>query len=150
MSFFSSRQYDILLSDILKIKFTPEWFNNIEIHWNTKPPPAYHWSTLWPLEIWVRGLYNSWWFCVHELSMFIYLSMVTNMFYILFLNSGTTWISFLRKKLGNWCFCTFLNTLFFQLVQVRVLILLELQKQRQKLLNLKSWRLPSSNRSFSY
>jgi len=77
--------------------------------------PAYHWSTLWPLEIWVRGLYNSWWFCVHELSMFIYLSMVTNMFYILFLNSGTTWISFLRKKLGNWCFCTFLNTLFFNL-----------------------------------
>ena len=39
--------------------------------------PAYHWSyTLWPLEVWVRGLYNSWWFCVHKLSMFIYLSMV--------------------------------------------------------------------------
>ena len=39
--------------------------------------PAYHWSTLWPLEVWVRGLYNnSWWFCViHKLSMFIYLSM---------------------------------------------------------------------------
>ena len=35
--------------------------------------PAYHWSTLWPLEVWVRGLYNSWWFCVHKLSMFIYL-----------------------------------------------------------------------------
>ena len=34
---------------------------------------AYHCSTLWPL---VRGLYNSWWFCVHKLSMFIYLSMV--------------------------------------------------------------------------
>ena len=32
MSFFSSRQYDILLSDILKIKFTPEWFNSYEIH----------------------------------------------------------------------------------------------------------------------
>ena len=29
-----------------------------------------------PLEVWVRGLYNSWWFCVHKLSMFIYLSMV--------------------------------------------------------------------------
>jgi len=28
MSFFSSRQYDKLLSEI---KFTPEWFNNIEI-----------------------------------------------------------------------------------------------------------------------
>ena len=38
--------------------------------------PAYHWSTLWPLEVWVRGLYNSCWFCVHKLSMFIYLSMV--------------------------------------------------------------------------
>ena len=38
--------------------------------------PAYHWSTLWPLEVWVRWLYNSWWFCVHKLSMFIYLSMV--------------------------------------------------------------------------
>ena len=37
--------------------------------------PAYHWSTLWPLEVWVRGLYNAWWFCVHKLSMFIYLSM---------------------------------------------------------------------------
>ena len=37
--------------------------------------PAYHWSTLWLLEVWVRGLYNSWWFCVHKLSMFIYLSM---------------------------------------------------------------------------
>ena len=38
--------------------------------------PAYHWSTLWPLEVWVRGLYNSWWFCVNKLSMFIYLSMI--------------------------------------------------------------------------
>ena len=38
--------------------------------------PAHHWSTLWPLEVWVHGLYNSWWFCVHKLSMFIYLSMV--------------------------------------------------------------------------
>ena len=38
--------------------------------------PAYHWSTLWPLELWVGGLYNPWWFCVHKLSMFIYLSMV--------------------------------------------------------------------------
>ena len=37
--------------------------------------PAYHWSTLWPLKVWVRGLYNSWWFCVHKLYMFIYLSM---------------------------------------------------------------------------
>ena len=37
--------------------------------------PAYHWITLWPLEVWVPGLYNSWWFCVHKLSMFIYLSM---------------------------------------------------------------------------
>jgi len=37
--------------------------------------PAYHWSTLWPLELWVGGLYNPWWFCVHKLSMFIYLSM---------------------------------------------------------------------------
>ena len=27
-----------------------------------------------PIEVWVRGLYNSWWFCVHKLSMFIYLS----------------------------------------------------------------------------
>jgi len=45
---------------------------------STKTPnhPAYHWSTHWPLEVWVRGLYNSWWFCVHKLSMFIYLSMV--------------------------------------------------------------------------
>jgi len=37
--------------------------------------PAYHWSTLWPLEVCVRGLYHSWWFCVHKLSMFIYLSL---------------------------------------------------------------------------
>ena len=37
--------------------------------------PAYHWSTLWPLEVWVRGLYDSWWFCVHKLylCLFIYL-----------------------------------------------------------------------------
>ena len=28
------------------------------------------------LEVWVRGLYNSWWFCVHQLFMFIYLSML--------------------------------------------------------------------------
>ena len=26
--------------------------------------------------MWVHGLYNSGWFCVHKLSMFIYLSMV--------------------------------------------------------------------------
>ena len=39
--------------------------------------PTYHWSTLLPLEVWVRGLYNSWWFCVHKLSMFIYLSMAS-------------------------------------------------------------------------
>ena len=38
--------------------------------------PAYHRSTLWPLEVRVPGLYNSWWFSVHKLSMFIYLSMV--------------------------------------------------------------------------
>ena len=46
---------------------------------STKTPnhSAYHWSTLWPLEVWVGGLYNSWWFCVHKLSMFIYLSMVS-------------------------------------------------------------------------
>jgi len=37
--------------------------------------PAYNLSTLWPQEVWVRGLYNSWWFCVHKPSMFIYLSM---------------------------------------------------------------------------
>ena len=37
---------------------------------------TFHWGTHWPLEVWVRGLYNSWWFCVHKLSMFIYLSMV--------------------------------------------------------------------------
>ena len=35
--------------------------------------PAYHWSTLWPLEVWVRRLYNSWGFCAHKLFMFIYL-----------------------------------------------------------------------------
>ena len=33
--------------------------------------PAYHWSTLWPLEVWVLGLYKPWWFCIHKLSMFI-------------------------------------------------------------------------------
>ena len=37
--------------------------------------PAYHWSKLWLLEVWVRWLYNSWWFCVHKLYMFIHLSM---------------------------------------------------------------------------
>ena len=40
--------------------------------------PAYHWSTLWPLEVWVRGQYNSLWFCVHKLSMFLHLSMNTS------------------------------------------------------------------------
>ena len=35
--------------------------------------PAYHWSTLWPLEVWVGGLHNSWWFCVHKLSMFLFI-----------------------------------------------------------------------------
>ena len=39
----------------------------------TPNPPAYHGSTLWPLEVWVRGLCNSWWFCVHKLCLFIYL-----------------------------------------------------------------------------
>ena len=66
MSLISSRQYDILLSEcsliIMKSIKTPNH-------------PDYHWSTLWPLEVWVRGLYNSWWFCVHKLSTFIYLSM---------------------------------------------------------------------------
>jgi len=39
--------------------------------------PAYYWSTLWPLEVFiVRGLYKSWWFCVHKLSMFICLFMI--------------------------------------------------------------------------
>ena len=70
MSFFSSRQYDIL-----KIKFTPEWFNIIMKSIKIPNHPAYHWITLWPLEVWVRELYNSWLFCVHKLSMFIYLSM---------------------------------------------------------------------------
>ena len=41
--------------------------------YKTPNHPAYHWSTLWLLE--VCGLYNSWWFCVQKLSMFIYLSM---------------------------------------------------------------------------
>ena len=52
---------------MLKIKFSPEGFNNYEIHNEVH-------NTHWPLEVWVRGLYNSWWFCVHKLSMFIYLS----------------------------------------------------------------------------
>ena len=43
--------------------------------------PAFHWSILWPLEVWVRGLYNSWWFCVHKLSMFIYLSMIEPLYF---------------------------------------------------------------------
>ena len=76
MPFFSSRQYDIT------------WFSQNKIHSlllsgliimksiKTSNHPAYHWNTLWPLEVRVRGLYNSWWFCVHKLSMFIYLSMV--------------------------------------------------------------------------
>ena len=34
--------------------------------------PAYHWSPLWPLEVWVRGLYNSWWFCDIYVYLFIY------------------------------------------------------------------------------
>ena len=42
----------------------------------TSHHPAYRWSTLWPLELWVRGLYNYWLFCVLKLSMFIYLSMI--------------------------------------------------------------------------
>ena len=41
----------------------------------TQNQPAYRWSALWPLKLWVRGLYNSWWFCGHKLSIFIYLSM---------------------------------------------------------------------------
>ena len=75
MSFFSSRQYHILLSEIL--------LYNSSIMKSIKTPnhPAYHWSTLWPLEVWVRGLYKFWWFCVHKLSMFIYLSMVRTFSY---------------------------------------------------------------------
>ena len=35
--------------------------------------PAYHWSTLWHLEVWVRGLYKSWWFAyISYLCLFIY------------------------------------------------------------------------------
>ena len=59
-----------------------------EINWLfilTKKPiktpndPAFHWSTLWPLEVWFHGLYNSYnsgWFCIHNwynLCLFIYL-----------------------------------------------------------------------------
>ena len=36
--------------------------------------PACLWSTLWPLEVWVHGLKNSGLFCVHKLSLFIYLA----------------------------------------------------------------------------
>ena len=42
--------------------------------------PAYHWSTLWPLEVWVRGLYNSWWYFafISYLCLFIYLWLCHN------------------------------------------------------------------------
>ena len=33
--------------------------------------------SIYKIEVWVRGLYNSWVFCVHKRSMFIYLSMFT-------------------------------------------------------------------------
>ena len=56
---------------VVQIDPFPELFYTIK----TPNHPTYHWSTLCPLEVWVRGLYNSWWFCVHKLSMFIYLSM---------------------------------------------------------------------------
>ena len=73
------------------------WFSQNKIHFwvviimkSIKTPnhPAYHWSTLWPLEVWVRGLYNSWWFCVHKLS-FIYLSMGSTQTEIYFNKCGT-------------------------------------------------------------
>ena len=31
---------------------------------------ACHWSTLWPLEVWVHGLYSSGWFCVNEVIVY--------------------------------------------------------------------------------
>ena len=72
MYFFSSRQYDIYCS----VKYC---CSNSSIMKSIETPnhPGYHWSTLWPLEVWVGGQYNSRWFCVHKLSMFIYLSMVS-------------------------------------------------------------------------
>jgi len=55
MSFFSSRQYDILLSEILLFKIVPFPGSFYTLLWNplkhqTSNHPAYHWSTLWPLE----------------------------------------------------------------------------------------------------
>ena len=71
--------------------------------------PAYHWSTHWPLEVWVRGLYNSWWFCVHKLSMFIYLSMEFQFF---FFSKCFLYFLWLSKLTGSsflficWCQCS--------------------------------------------
>ena len=77
MSYFSSRQYVYCSVKYCCSNSSIPWVILHSIMKSIKTPnhPAYHWSTLWPLEVWVRGLYNSWWFCVHKLSMFIYLSM---------------------------------------------------------------------------
>jgi len=103
--------------------------------------PAYHWSTLWPpaLEVWVRWLYNSWWFCVHKLSMFIYLSMFQteqensrwSHTYVLYRFIDVI-LSLLVKSLRIWfrtaghsCVCCFLSlyTRFLIIIHSNVLFL---------------------------
>jgi len=55
--------------------------------------PAYHWSTPWPLEVWVRGLYKSWWFCVHNYE-FCVTSIDQSLKYYSFTPSGCQIIEF--------------------------------------------------------
>ena len=52
--------------------------------------PAYHWSTLWPLEVWV---------CVHKISMLIYLCMGKFLAMV-----GVDWedLKDIRKYLPSW------------------------------------------------
>ena len=107
---------------------------------------SYHWSTLWPLEVWVRGLYNSWWFCVHMLSMFIYLSMVAareianlgscHFFYNLFLNSKFL-TKFLKEQGTFYLTCVlFLADLQFSVFQECWLNWLQVQVQIHRSISL--------------
>ena len=76
LSLYSPSHVILQWNIVVQIVPFPELFYTYSMK-SIKTPnhPAYHWITLWPLEVWVRGLYNSWWFCVHKQSMFIYLSM---------------------------------------------------------------------------
>ena len=94
-----------------KFKFSPQW--NIVVQIDPFPELFYtllkHQTT--PLVIEVHfdpykyefsDMYNSWWFCVHKLSMFIYLSMITDYnFYESLLKKSKSKISRFREKVWS-------------------------------------------------